>query len=325
MWARLKERLGIGTPEPERKEERPAAPGSKPAAAFTTGFGFKIKDKTLDQVLSDLEVTLLESDVAVEVIEKVQKDLRANLKEQRLRLGEDAGQAIEASLRHSVKEILGLPPIDVEAKIRAGPKPFVILFLGVNGSGKTTTIAKLAHWLRGRGLTVVLAAGDTFRAGAIEQLTVHAEKLGVKIVRQKEGSDPAAVAFDAVQHAKSRHLDVVLVDTAGRQHTNDNLIEEAKKIARVVKPNLTIFVGDALSGNDMVEQARTFQKEFGFDGTILTKLDTDTKGGSALSVTYIVHKPILFVGLGQGYDDLKPFDARWMVERLFQEPGTAAE
>ena len=169
----------------------------------------------------------------------------------------------------------------------------------------------------------MIAAGDTFRAGAIEQLLVHGERLGIRVIRQQEGSDPAAVAFDALEHARARHVDVVLIDTAGRQHTNENLIQEAKKIRRVVSPNLTLFVGDALSGNDVVEQARMFDKELGVDGLILTKLDADVKGGAALSATFVTGKPILFVGVGQGYADLRPFDAEWMVHRLFSE-GAAA-
>ncbi|MDE1837143.1 MAG: signal recognition particle-docking protein FtsY [Euryarchaeota archaeon] len=292
---------------------------------FTDGFGFRIKETKIKEILQQLEIVLLESDVALEVAEGIRRAVRKYLTEQKLRLGQDPAEAVEAALKSAVKGILAQPPIDLEKLFRAGPKPFIILFIGVNGSGKTTSIAKLASLLRKQGLGVVLAAGDTFRAGAIEQLAVHGERLGVRVVRQGEGSDPAAVAFDAVAHAKSRGLDVVLVDTAGRQHTNINLVEEAKKIRRVVNPHLTLFVGDALNGNDMVEQARMFQKELGFDGTILTKLDTDTKGGSALSVTYVVHKPILFVGLGQGYDDLRPFDPDWMVARLFSPSKEARE
>ena len=176
--------------------------------------------------------------------------------------------------------------------------------------------------LRDAGLGVVIAAGDTFRAGAIEQLLVHGERLGIRVIRQQEGSDPAAVAYDAVEHARAKGVDVVLIDTAGRQHTNENLIHEAQKIRRVVQPSLTLFVGDALSGNDVVEQAKLFQKSLGVDGLILTKLDADVKGGAALSATFVTGRPILYVGLGQGYQDLAPFDPDWMVRRLFAE-GTA--
>jgi fused signal recognition particle receptor len=339
MWARLKRRLGIGGETAPPASEHPPPTGSTPSAGeprktpipdpprqyFTDGFGLRIKDKTLDQVLQELEIVLLESDVALEVAERIERRVRARLQEQKLRLGEDPAEAIRAALREAIRSILAIPPLDLPTLIRAGPRPYVVLFLGVNGSGKTTTIAKLASLLQSHGFRVVLAAGDTFRAGAIEQISVHAERLGVRVVRQPSGADPAAVAYDAVQHARARHSDVVLVDTAGRQHTDENLIEEAKKIRRVVNPQLTVFVGDALSGNDMVTQARQFQKELGFEAVILTKLDADTKGGSALSIAYSVRKPILYLGTGQGYGDLRPFDPDWMVERIFQgSPEVAA-
>jgi len=288
---------------------------------FTEGFlGRRLKEGTIDDVLDDLEIVLLESDVAVPVIERLRKDLRRELSGKKLRFGVEAEDAIRVCLERSCRTILARPPVDLAKTVRAHvPKPYVILFVGVNGTGKTTTIAKLAGWLRGQGLSSVIAAGDTFRAGAIEQLLVHGERIGVRVVRQQEGSDPAAVAYDAVEHARAKGLDVVLVDTAGRQHTNENLIEEAKKIRRVVSPSLTLFVGDALSGNDVIEQARLFDAAIGIDGLVLTKLDADAKGGAALSAAFVTKKPILFVGTGQGYADLLPFDADWMVRRLFTE------
>jgi fused signal recognition particle receptor len=350
MWAAIKARLrrespaepdASGTPRVDRpvatspspppapKPEpspRPleAASSGEPASPFTEGFfGKRLKEVTIDEVLDDLEIVMLQSDVALPVIERLRRDLRKELAGKKLRLGADAEEAIRSSLEHSARSILARPPIDLAKAIRAqAAKPYVILFVGVNGTGKTTSVAKLAVWLRTQGLTCVIAAGDTFRAGAIEQLLVHGERLGVRVVRQQEGSDPAAVAFDAVEHAKAKHLDVVLVDTAGRQHTNENLIEEAKKIRRVVAPSLTLFVGDALSGNDVIAQARLFDKAVGIDGLVLTKLDADAKGGAALSATFVTKKPILFVGVGQGYSDFTPFDPDWMVRRLFAE-GTA--
>jgi fused signal recognition particle receptor len=312
-------------PKPEASTKPSgAAPSSAAESAFTDGFfGKRLKEVTIDEVLDDLEIVMLQSDVALPVIERLRRDLRKELAGRKLRLGADAEEAIRSSLEHSVRSILARPPIDLAKAIRAQTsKPYVILFVGVNGTGKTTTVAKLAVWLRVQGLSCVIAAGDTFRAGAIEQLLVHGERLGVRVVRQQEGSDPAAVAFDAVEHAKAKHLDVVLVDTAGRQHTNENLIEEAKKIRRVAAPSLTLFVGDALSGNDVIAQARLFDKEVGIDGLVLTKLDADVKGGAALSATFVTKKPILFVGVGQGYSDFTPFDPDWMVRRLFAE-GTA--
>jgi fused signal recognition particle receptor len=328
MWAAIKAKLGIGATAPTETDPSkgtpaaaPAAGGSPPEGAFTEGWlGSRIKEGKLDEVLDELELVMLQSDVALPVVEKLRRDLKRDLGGRKVRLGSDVGEAIRASLEASVRQILSRPSIDLVEQARAHrPKPYIVLFVGVNGTGKTTTVAKIAGRLRDAGLGVVIAAGDTFRAGAIEQLLVHGERLGIKVVRQQEGSDPAAVAFDAVQHARARGLDVVLVDTAGRQHTNENLVQEAKKIRRVVAPHLTLFVGDALSGNDVVEQAKLFDSALGLDGLILTKLDADVKGGAALSTTFVTEKPIVFVGLGQGYADLKPFDAEWMVQRLFAE------
>ncbi|MCA1813367.1 MAG: signal recognition particle-docking protein FtsY, partial [Halobacteriales archaeon] len=198
-------------------------------------------------------------------------------------------------------------------------KPVKVMFVGVNGTGKTTTIARLAHRLKQNGYTSVLAAGDTFRAGAIEQISLHSDRLGLTIVKHNAGADPAAVAHDAIQHALSRRKDVVLIDTAGRMQTNLNLMAEMKKIHRVAKPDLVIFVGDALAGNDAVEQAKKFDEAIGIDAAILTKVDTDSKGGAALSIAHAVGKPILFLGVGQDYDDLIPFDPDWVVARIFGE------
>ncbi|MGA7923494.1 MAG: signal recognition particle-docking protein FtsY [Thermoplasmata archaeon] len=327
MWAAIKARLrghsaSAGSSTDPPASTRPTEKTEPPSPeAFTDGiFGSRITDEKLADVLDELEIVLLQSDVALPVVEKLRRNLRKDLGGKKVKWGADIEATIKSSLEASIRGILDRPRLDLIEGIRAQqPKPYIILFVGVNGSGKTTTIAKLAGWFRDQGLTPVIAAGDTFRAGAIEQLLVHGERLGVRVVRQQEGSDPAAVAFDAVQHAKARNLDVVLVDTAGRQHTNDNLIEEAKKIRRVVKPNLTLFVGDALSGNDVAEQAKLFQTSLALDGLIITKLDADAKGGAALSATFVTGRPILFVGTGQSYADLRRFEPEWMVQRLFAE------
>jgi fused signal recognition particle receptor len=195
----------------------------------------------------------------------------------------------------------------------------VLMFVGVNGTGKTTVIAKIVHRLQKQHFSCVMAAADTFRAGAIEQLERHSERLGVKLIKHQAGADPAAVAYDAIEHAKARHKDVVLIDTAGRMHSNINLMDEMKKIKRVAPPHMIIFVGDALSGNDTIIQAQRFDETVGIDCAVLTKIDADAKGGAALSIAHAVGKPIAFVGVGQDYDDLVIFDPKWMVNRLFGE------
>ena len=206
----------------------------------------------------------------------------------------------------------------IEDKKKQG-EPLVVMFVGINGTGKTTTIGKLSNYYLKKGYTPVIAASDTFRAGAIEQVTHHADNVGVKIIKHQKGSDPAAVAFDAVEHARAQGKELVLIDTAGRMQTNVNLMDEMKKIKRVSKPDLVIFVGDALTGNDAVEQAKKFNDAIDIDGVILTKADADSKGGASLSIGYVIKKPIMFLGVGQGYDDIMEYDPDWMLNQLFSE------
>lgn len=281
----------------------------------------EIKEKDVENALWDLELELLEADVALETVEALKEKIKERLVGQKVKIGTNKKELIENAVRESVLEILTPPKrIDLLGMIRSKEeKPFIIAFVGFNGSGKTTTIAKLAHWLKKNGLSVVIAASDTFRAGAIEQVEEHAKRVGVKVIKHDYGADPAAVAYDAIQHAKARGIDVVLIDTAGRNELNRNLMDEMKKIVRVSKPDLVIFVGDSLAGNAVVEQAKQFNEAVRIDGVILTKLDADARGGAALSISHAIGAPILFVGVGQGYNDLKPFDEKWFVERIFGE------
>jgi len=267
-------------------------------------------------LLWDLEVGLLESDVAYTVIESIKRDIKEELRSVSFERGK-VGEIVENVLKNAITHVLKSSELDFESFINNSKKPVVIMFVGVNGSGKTLSIAKIATLLKKMGKSSVMAAGDTFRAGAIEQLSIHADKVGVKIIKHGPGADPAAIAYDAIEHAKAKHKDVVLLDTAGRMQTNINLMDEMAKIKRVAKPDLILFVGDALAGNDAVEQAKRFNEIVGIDGVILTKVDTDAKGGSALSVAYTIGKPLLFIGVGQGYEDQVPFDPQWMIDNIF--------
>ena len=281
-----------------------------------------LTEKDLDPILWDLQLQLIGNDVSVEVAEKVCSELKERL------LGEDAprfgdkSKLIHDSLKASLESVMnGSGSIDLlklasEAKARG--EPFVVMFVGINGTGKTTTIAKMSRLLMDKGFTVVLASADTYRAGAIEQLEEHGRRLGVKVIRHRYGSDAAAVGFDAVEHAKARGVDVVLIDTAGRMQTNRNLMDELQKMKRVVQPDFTIMILDSLIGNDATEQATTFNEQVGFDAAVLTKVDADAKGGSSLSVSYLTGKPVIYVGVGQEYKDLQSFDVEWFAERLLE-------
>jgi len=282
-------------------------------------FGKRISEGKLEEVLYELELALLESDVAQPVVERIKSYMMDELTGVKVKRSTDLDTAIADSLRSAIRKVLSVRTIDFDDYIKRAEKPAVIMFVGVNGTGKTTAIARIAYRLKNNGYSCILAAGDTFRAGAIEQLEKHAQKLDLKLIKHKAGADPAAVAFDAVEHAKARRKDVVLLDTAGRMQTNINLMDEMKKIKRVAKPTMVIYVGDSLAGNDAIIQAQKFDEAVGIDGVILTKIDADAKGGAALSIAYTIGKPILFVGTGQEYPDLTPFDPDWMTARLFEE------
>jgi fused signal recognition particle receptor len=283
-------------------------------AKFKDRFKKRISEEKFDELWKDLEEVLFENNVALEVVNKIKSDLKKSVVEQEIK--KSVEEDIEEALKNSIKEILKEDK-NIISKIK-GKKPFVIVFFGINGTGKTTSIAKLSHLLKKNKLSCVLAAGDTFRAASIEQLNMHASKLKVPIIKGNYGSDPASIAFDAIAYAKAHSIDVVLIDTAGRMHTQTNLIREMGKIVKVANPDLKIFVGEAIAGNDIVEQVKIFDQNVGIDGIILSKSDIDEKGGAALSVSYTTNKPILFLGTGQEYENLEVFDKEKMIKRIFE-------
>ena len=274
----------------------------------------KISQRQFEELFWDLEVELLENNVAFEVIEKIKQDLAKDLVDVPIKRG-DVEKKITTSLKKSIEEVLDVEKVDVIEKIKS-KKPYVIVFIGVNGSGKTTSIAKFAHLLKEKGFSIVLAAADTFRAASIQQLEEHGKNLGIKVIKHDYGSDPAAVGFDAVKYAKQKDLDVVLIDTAGRQHSNINLRDEMKKIIRVVNPDLKMYVGEMIAGNDCIEQIQEFNKAVKIDGAILSKADIDEKGGTAISVSYVTRKPIFYLGVGQEYGKLEEFDPQKIIKNL---------
>jgi fused signal recognition particle receptor len=284
----------------------------------------QLSEKDLDNSLFDLQIALLESDVSQEVIDDLSSQIKKNLLGIKIQRNETSDQIILSTLKNNFMEILSKAgSIDllnlIQEKKQRKPGPFVIVFLGINGTGKTTTVAKVANLLKKSGYSVVIAAADTHRAGAIEQITEHAERLSIKVISQRYGADPSSVSRDALEYAKKHYVDVVLIDTAGRMQTAKNLMYEIGKIVKVIKPDIKLFVGDSLSGNDTINQSREFFSFTEFDGAILTKADADAKGGAAISISYITSKPIIYLGMGQGYDDLVPFDKDKFVNTIFND------
>ncbi len=314
MFKGLRGRFGSFKEKAEAELER-EIPQLEVAQPFSEK-GKKLKEKKMEDIFWDLEIGLLESDVALPVVEDIKTALLEEIIGLKITKGLDASLAVELALKNAMRKVLTFSHFDFEKYLREQPKPITLMFVGVNGTGKTTAIARMIYYLKKRKITSVVAAADTFRAGAIEQMEIHCTKLGVRMIKHQAGSDPAAVAFDAVEHAKARNKDVVLIDTAGRMQTNVNLMAEMKKIKRVSNPDLVIFVGDSLAGNDAVIQAEKFHEAVGLDGVILTKIDADAKGGAALSIAHTLHKPVLFIGVGQGYKDFIPFDPDWLISKL---------
>ncbi|MGM5481497.1 MAG: signal recognition particle-docking protein FtsY [Nanobdellota archaeon] len=275
---------------------------------------FQLTEEKFDELFWEFELALLENNVAMEVIEKIKTDMKEKLTQENVsRRGIES--VILSSLNESLEHILNIEPVNLIKRVNE-KKPFIITVVGVNGSGKTTTIGKLIKLFQNNDLSVVVAAADTFRAAAIQQLEQHTNNLGVTLIKQDYNSDAAAVAFDAVQHAKAKDIDVVLIDTAGRLQSNRNLMDELSKVIRVNKPDFNLFVGEAITGNDCVEQAVQFDEAVGIDGIILSKADIDDKGGAAISISYVTQKPILYLGVGQTYEDLEPFTKERILEHL---------
>jgi fused signal recognition particle receptor len=282
----------------------------------------QLKADAIRPILQSFELELVENDVAFSVASHIGAEMEKRLNGVQVKRLEDKKQVVRDNLRSVLLEILTPSEkvgfLELAERKRLLKEVFVVAFVGINGTGKTTSIAKVAHLLMKRGFSVVLACADTYRAGSIEQLEEHARRLGVRMIKHTYGSDPAAVAYDAISHAKAHGINVVLIDTAGRIQTDRNLMAELGKVKRVIKPDLTVLTVDSLTGNDAVLQAEEFHKSVGIDATILTKTDADIKGGSALSVTYVTKKPVLFIGTGQRYEDLEEFNPERFTDMILK-------
>jgi fused signal recognition particle receptor len=278
-----------------------------------------IDEDDLEEPLRELEFALLESDVEMSVAEEILDRIREDLVGEEKKFTESTGDLVADALREALLSVIDVGQFDFVEEIAAREKPVTVVFTGVNGVGKTTSIAKVATYLEDRGFSTVLANGDTYRAGANQQIQEHADNLGLKCISHEQGGDPTAVVYDAVEYAEANDVDVVLGDTAGRLHTSDDLMSQLEKLDRVVEPDLTIFVDEAVAGQDAVNRAREFDDAAEIDGAILTMADADSQGGAAISVAHVTGKPILFLGTGQGYDDLRPFDPEELVDDLLAD------
>ncbi|MFB6111130.1 MAG: signal recognition particle-docking protein FtsY [Halobacteriaceae archaeon] len=278
-----------------------------------------IDEDDLEGPLEDLRLALLESDVAMETADTILEDVRADLVGETRGLTTSTGSVVRDALREALLDVVSVGQFDVEARISDSEKPVTLVFTGVNGVGKTTTIAKLARHLEAQGFSTVLANGDTYRAGATEQIEEHADRLGLKLISHEQGGDPTAVVYDAVEYARANDVDVVLGDTAGRLHTSTDLMAQLEKLDRVVEPDMTLFVDEAVAGKDAVNRAREFNEAASIDGAILTKADADSQGGAAISIAHVTGRPILYLGTGQGYEDIERFEPETFVDRLLAE------
>ena len=331
LKSRLKEvryKLDSGINEAEVREGQTAGvPAEEKSPAGGTGIVDRVKVLIVDRelvisetdisdALSELEIVLLENDVAFPVTEEIIASLKKELVGKRRKIGEPVDTVVLSALKKALGDVLG-EGFDLINYINTHEHPVRILFTGVNGTGKTTTVAKIGYFLKKNGFSVVIGAGDTFRAGAIEQIDVHAQRIGIKIIQHQQGGDPSAVLFDTVQYAVAHKIDVVLADTAGRFHNRANLMNQLEKIRRVMKPDLIVYVDEAVAGNDAVIRADEFEKTVGADAVVLTKADMDPRGGAAISIAHTIGKPLMFLGTGQGYDDISPFYPDKVIEELF--------
>jgi len=273
-----------------------------------------IKTEHVEEIFDELELILLENNVALEVVDKIKENLIKDLEGIEVKKGE-IEKTIAETLKNSISGVLLDSPNLID-EIQKKDGVYTIVFFGINGSGKTTSIAKLANKLQKEKISCVFAAADTFRAAAIQQIEKHGENLEIPVIKQDYGSDPAAVAFDAKKYAEKNKIKCVLVDTAGRMYTKDNLIKQMEKIIRISQPDKKIFVGESITGNDMVDQAKTFNEAVEIDGIILSKADVDEKGGTALSISQVTGKPIYFLGIGQNYEDLQEFKKETILKNL---------
>ncbi|NHN60546.1 MULTISPECIES: signal recognition particle-docking protein FtsY [Halorussus] len=308
-------------PEPEEDEEASASSGrsfAQKAKSFAKG-EIVIEEQDVEDPLWELEMALLESDVEMSVAKEILESIREDLVGATRSFNSETADVVEEALHDSLLKVISVGQFDFDRRIAEADKPVTIIFTGVNGVGKTTTIAKLAKYFEDRGLSTVMANGDTYRAGANEQIQEHADNLDERVITHEQGGDPAAVIYDAVEYAQSHDVDVVLGDTAGRLHTNEGLMDQLEKIGRVVDPDMTLFVDEAVAGQDAVQRAKQFNEAAEIDGAVLTKADADSQGGAAISIAHVTGKPILFLGVGQGYDDIEQFDPEWLVDQLLGE------
>ena len=299
----------------EKKEEKKVKLGIVSAVKSLISKEVEIQEGDVKELLDNLELELLEGDVSIEVSQEIIEKLKEELIGAKIEKGK-LDSVIKEKISNTLVEVMEGKKIDLVEFVKSSENPVKIVFLGINGAGKTTTIGKIAKLLMDNGLSVVFAASDTFRAAAIEQIEVHADRLGVKVIKRDYGSDPSSVAYDAMNYAKAHGIDAVLIDTAGRQDTNINLINELKKMDRVIKPDLKVYIGESIAGNALIEQVSSFNREIGVDGVILTKLDCDAKGGTILSVARTTGVPIIYIGTGQKYEDIEIFDADKIADRI---------